>query len=225
MPRMAPKDADRLAGNRAVDDRPGARASASSRPRSTPSASPTSGSARRSCTPSTAQALLDVVELGQGELVHSTIIGPEWATYDDLNPYPYDPERAKSLLAEAGWDTSQTVELTWSKGFQAIELAAPVFQQQLAEVGVNVELAPLETAAYLKKVVEEPDFDLAWFGGGSYRLDPDVSSAYYLCANWTPDGANTTHYCNEDLDALFIEGRATPDTARVPRSTTRRARS
>ncbi|MGH2560464.1 MAG: ABC transporter substrate-binding protein [Thermomicrobiales bacterium] len=160
------------------------------------------------------QALLDAVLLGEGELVNSTVIGPEWATYDDLNPYPYDPEMAKQLLAEAGWDAERTVELTWSQGFQAVETAAPVFQQQMAEVGVKVELAPLETAAYVTKVVDEPDFDLAWFGGGSYRLDPDVSSAYYMCANWTPAGGNTTHYCNEELDALFVEGRGTPDVAR-----------
>lgn len=157
------------------------------------------------------QALLDVVELGQGRLVNSTVIGPEWATYDDLNPYPYDPDKARELLAEAEWDSSQTISLTWSQGFQAIELAAPVFQQQLAEVGITVELAPLESAAYLQAVVTEPDFDMAWFGGGSYGMDPDVSSAYYLCANFTPGGGNTTHYCNPELDELFVAGRGTPD--------------
>ena len=159
------------------------------------------------------KALLDVVLLGQGDLVHSTVIGPEWATYDDLNTYEFDPEKAKALLAEAGWDSSKTLRLTWSQGFQAIELAAPVFQQQMADIGVKIELTPLDSAAYLKAVVEEPDFDLAWFGGGSYRLDPDVSSNYYLSTNFTPAGGNTTHYGNEELDALFIEGRGTTDIA------------
>ena len=55
--------------------------------------------------------------------------------------------------------------------------------------------------------------DMAWFGGGSYRIDPDVSSPYYLCSTWTPAGANTTHFCNEALDELFITGRGTPDTS------------
>jgi peptide/nickel transport system substrate-binding protein len=159
------------------------------------------------------KALLDVVLLGQGELVYSTVIGPDWAKFDDLNTYDFDPEKAKALLAEAGWDSEQTLQLTWSRGFQTVELAAPVFQQQMAEIGIKIELFPQETAAYVKAVVEEPDFDMAWFGGGSYRLDPDVSSSYYLCANFTPNGGNTTHYCNEDLDALFIEGRGTTDIA------------
>lgn len=157
------------------------------------------------------QALLDVVELGQGRLVDSTVIGPEWATYDDLNSYAYGPDRARELLAEAEWDSSQTISLTWSQGFQAIELAAPVFQQQLAEVGITIELAPLESSAYLQAVVTEPDFDMAWFGGGSYGMDPDVSSAYYLCAAFTPGGGNTTHYCNPELDELLVAGRGTPD--------------
>ncbi len=101
------------------------------------------------------KALLDAVLLGQGELVYSTVIGPDWAVYDDLNTYEFDPEKARSLLEEAGWDGSQTLELTWSKGYQPVELAAPVFQQQMADIGITIELAPLESAAYVDKVVIE----------------------------------------------------------------------
>lgn len=157
------------------------------------------------------KALLEAVLLGQGELVYSTVIGPDWATYDDLNTYEFDPEKAKSLLAEAGWDSDTTLQLTWSKGYQPVELAAPVFQQQMADIGLKIELFPQESAAYVKAVVSEPDFDMAWFGGGSYRLDPDVSSTYYLTANFTPNGGNTTHYSNPELDELFVEGRGTTD--------------
>ena len=157
------------------------------------------------------KALLEAVLLGQGELVYSTIIGPDWAVYDDLNTYEFDPEKAKSLLAEAGWDSNTSLQLTWSKGYQPVELAAPVFQQQMSDIGLKIELFPQETAAYVKAVVTEPDFDMAWFGGGSYRLDPDVSSSYYLTVNFTPNGGNTTHYSNPDLDELFIEGRGTTD--------------
>jgi peptide/nickel transport system substrate-binding protein len=157
------------------------------------------------------QALMDVVLKGQGRLVNQSIIGPEWAQYDDLNQYEYDPERAKELLAEANWDASQTLDLIWEQGFQAIELSAPVFQQQMQEIGVQVTLTPLDEAAFEQRVLEEMDFDLAWFGGGAYGLDPDVSSTYYSCANWTPNGGNTTHYCNEELDELFVAGRGTSD--------------
>lgn len=157
------------------------------------------------------QAMIDVVLQGEGRLVNSTIIGPEWAEYGDLNDYAYNPDKAKELLAEVGWDPSRTVQLTWSKGFEAIELAAPIFQAQLRDVGIEIELAPFDSPAYIQKVVDEPDFDLAWFSGGVYAMDPDVSAAYYECNNWTPQGANTTHYCDEELDQLFVEGRGTPD--------------
>jgi peptide/nickel transport system substrate-binding protein len=155
------------------------------------------------------RALMDVVMKGQARLVNTSVIGPEWAQYDDLNEYPYDPEQARALLEEAGWDSSREVELLWEQGFQAIELAAPVFQQQMAEIGVNITLTPLDEAAFEARVIEEMDFDLAWFGGGAYGLDPDVSSVYYASTNWTPTGGNTTHYANEELDRLFEEGRAT----------------
>jgi peptide/nickel transport system substrate-binding protein len=157
------------------------------------------------------KALLQAVLLGQGEIVNSTIIGPDWAVYDDLNTYEFDPEKAKSLVEESGFDTSLSISLTWSKGYQPVELAAPVFQQQMADIGLKIELTPLETAAYVDAVVNNPDFDMAWFGGGSYRIDPDVSSGYYMTVNWTPNGGNTTHYSNEELDQLFIDGRGTTD--------------
>lgn len=157
------------------------------------------------------RALMDVVLKGQGEIVNTSVIGPEWADYDDLNEYPYEPDTARQLLADAGWDASQAVELIWPQGFQAIELSAPVFQQQMAEIGMEITLTPMEEAAFEKAVIEDMDFDLAWFGGGAYRLDPDVSSSYYACTNWTPTGGNTTHYCNTELDALFQRGRSTSD--------------
>jgi ABC-type transport system substrate-binding protein len=158
-------------------------------------------------------ALMDVVLRGQGRLVHQTIIGPEWAQYDDLNDYAYDPEKAKALLAEAGWDAEQELTLIYEQGNQAVELCAPVVQQQFGEAGIKLALSPLEEEAFEALVVEDAEFDLAWFGGGAYGLDPDVSSTYYATANWTPNGGNTTHYSNEELDALFEAGRATSDTA------------
>ncbi len=160
------------------------------------------------------QALLDAVLLGQAELVFSSVIGPGWAVFDDLNTFDFDPDRARELLAEAEWDSDRVLQLTWSRGFQPVELAAPIFQQQMADIGIQIELYPLETAAYVQAVVSEPDFDMAWFGGGSYRLDPDVSSQYYLTSNFTPGGGNTTHYSNEELDALLIEGRGSTDIER-----------
>lgn len=157
------------------------------------------------------QALMDVVLQGQGTIVNGAIIGPEWALFDDLNTYDYDPDMARQLLEEAGWDESTQVELIWPQGYQAIELSAPVFQQQMSEIGMNITLSPMDEAAFEKRVLEDIDFDLAWFGGGAYGLDPDVSSSYYACANWTPNGGNTTHYCNEELDELYAQGRATSD--------------
>lgn len=159
-------------------------------------------------------SLLKAVLLGQGQIVNSSIIGPEWAVYTDLNQYAYDPAKAKQLLQDAKWDTSKDVEMIWSQGFQEAELSGPVFQQQMAEIGVKIKLSPLESAAFVQRVVTKPDFDLASFGGGQYRLDPDVSSTYYQSANWTPNGGNSTHYANKDLDALFLQGRGTTDVAK-----------
>lgn len=159
------------------------------------------------------QAIMDVVLQGQGTLVHSAIFGPEWAQFDDLNTYAFDPDMARQLLEEAEWDSSREIELIWPQGYQAVETAAPVFQQMMADIGVTVNLVPTEDEAFGIRVVEEPDFDMAWFGGGAYYLDPDVSAVYYLTANWSPNGGNTTHFSSEELDQLYMDGRSTPDIA------------
>ena len=160
------------------------------------------------------EALVKVVHRGQARLVHSTVIGPEWATYDDLNTYKYNPTKAKELLREAGWDPARPVEIIYIKGVTDIELAAPIVQQQLKEVGMQLVLRTFDTPTWINRVMSTAEFDMAWYSGGVYGMDPDVSANYYECANWTPRGSNTGHYCNKELGDLFAQGRGTPDVAK-----------
>lgn len=138
-----------------------------------------------------------------------------------IEPWPYDPEQANALLDEAGWvDTNgdgvrdkDGVELILSHGTTIREIrqdSQAVAQQQLAEVGIQLELQSYD-----------PDILFAGYADGgpaaSGELDifqwsdapffPDPDHYYWLCSeipsDEAPDGGNWQRICDEELDAMF----------------------
>ncbi len=54
------------------------------------------------------EAIIREIFKGEAELINQSIIGPEWmGALEGLNPYKYDPNKAKQLLTEANWDSNQ----------------------------------------------------------------------------------------------------------------------
>ncbi|HET8727195.1 MAG TPA: ABC transporter substrate-binding protein [Alphaproteobacteria bacterium] len=105
------------------------------------------------------QALVDGAMFGYGTPIGSHF-APHHPAYVDLTGlYPHDPERAKELLAEAGHPD----------GFEAtFKLPPPVYarrggeiiQAQLAEIGIRVDLEPVEWAQWLEQVFTNHDYDM-----------------------------------------------------------------
>ena len=150
---------------------------------------------------------------GQAQVMNSPIFGPDWMGIPEgLNEYPYDPDRARELLEEAGWDSSRTVEMMYVPGGnRTFDTMVPVVQAQFAEVGIQVELLQLESPELIRKLVTEPDYDMYIGGGGVYGADPSICSKYYIEKNLTPAGANNTRYVNPELDEMFDQGRVASD--------------
>ncbi len=105
------------------------------------------------------KAIIDGAMFGYGTPIGSHF-APHHPAYVDLTDrYPYDPEKAKALLAEAGL----------ADGFKAtIKLPPPTYARrggeiiaaQLAEVGVELEIIPVEWAQWLEQVFRGKDYDL-----------------------------------------------------------------
>jgi peptide/nickel transport system substrate-binding protein len=149
---------------------------------------------------------------GEATVVNSTIIGPDWmGTPAGLNAYTFDPDKAKQLLKEANWDSSRNLAMIFPPGDQLQESYAAVIQQQFKDVGIDITLD--ESEQFGTRLVDSGDYDLALAGGGVFRADPNVSAKYFETVNFTPAGANYSHYSNTALDDLFKSGRATPDKA------------
>lgn len=154
------------------------------------------------------KGIVDGILKGRGVVLKAP---PAMTNYPGLNDYAYNPDTAKSLLKEAGWDSSKTVRLIYDTAWPAVGDITPVIQQQLSDVGVTLELDPLDTATWTDRYRNKPDtWELAWGQGGTEALDPDVSTTYY---NNNPKTA-IGFYTNPDLQKLFEEGRATGDHAK-----------
>ena len=155
---------------------------------------------------------------GEGTVVNSTIIGPEWmGTPEGLNAYKYDPTKAKQLLKDANWNSGTKLTLIYSMGSKINDAMLPIAQQQFKDVGLTIDLLLLDGTEYTKRVVtgatptQTGDFDIAMVDGGVFRTDPNVSAKYFETVAFVPAGANYGHYSNTQLDDLFKQGRATPD--------------
>ncbi|WTW98994.1 ABC transporter substrate-binding protein [Streptomycetaceae bacterium NBC_01309] len=129
---------------------------------------------------------------------------------DNLNKYEYNPQKAKDLLAQAGWDSSKPVELEWVPGQRDRDTTATIVQSQLQEVGVKVELKQVQAAQLLESYTG--GYDLAMFGGGTYT-DPSQVPQIVGCDKFYPTGSNVPHFCDKTLDELTGKANATADAA------------
>jgi len=156
--------------------------------------------------------IINTVLAGQATLTNTHIMGPAAAIPADLQKYEYSPEKAKALLAEAGWDANQVIKIQWIPGIRDRDATVQIVQGQLQAVGMKVELNPVE-AGPLTENHKNRTFDLSLYGGGLYTIDGDSTSVPNQCDQAYPAGGNNAHYCNTEVDAAFARGRSTSDAA------------
>ncbi len=162
-------------------------------------------------------AIVNDVLKGTGAASKGPVLPGTWGADGALKAYPYDPERAKKLLAEAGYPSGFSTTL-WvpesGSGMQAPVAMSTVMQSNLKAVGVNVSLQTMEWGAYLAKLrtKEQELFALSWMAGTE---DPDMVMYPLLhSSQWTPVGPNRALYKNARFDALLQQARLTTDQAK-----------
>jgi len=136
-----------------------------------------------------------------------------WAYSEDVPKYPYDPEKAKQLLREAGVKNLEFTILV-NQGNKEREKAAVILQQQYKKVGVKVNVRVIEWSALLK-IINAPkdpkDFE-AIIIGWALGLDPDAYSIWH--SSQYPKGFNFIKYRNPEVDKLLELGRTTMEKAK-----------
>lgn len=149
---------------------------------------------------------------GQGVKIGSSMF-PNFTKYFDASladNYGYDVEKAKQLLAEAGYPDGFSFTITYATEYEHPygDMAA-VIQQQLAEVGITVELNPIEWASWYTDVYQGRNFDATLVG-----FDTSVLTASGMLQRWTTGASkNMINYSNADYDAAYAAAQATQDDA------------
>ena len=164
------------------------------------------------------QSIIDGVLMGLGQPCTGPFSYVSWAYNPKIRPYPYDPERAKRMLEEAGWKNmnSDGVREKDGRPFQFTILtnqgngerikASEIMQQNFKKVGIDAKIRVMEWQAFLEQI-DKHSFD-AIILGWSMSRDPDLYDIWH--SSKTKKGEyNFVGYKNAEVDRLLVEGRRT----------------
>ena len=142
------------------------------------------------------------------EVLHIRLTNPEFVS-PNITKYDYDPDKARALLEEAGWDTEQEVSfVTYYQDDQNKRIHAAM-QQYWNDVGIKVDLVYLDGPAWVARVYDNDEFDMSY--GCCGWFNPDQLRLSLGCDRSWPGGRNVGHYCNEEFDQLTESAMSEPD--------------
>lgn len=156
------------------------------------------------------QAVLDTAALGEGEVTGPLTIPAYKLPLEEFFCYEQDLDKARELMAQAGLEDGFTLKVIAANAEPPTALAeAQTIQAQLAEIGIAIEIEPLELSVYVDRWLAA-DFDAAVALNGG-RPDPYTMYARY----WVKGGNLSTvaGYGDDTLDQLMAAGRAATDPA------------
>ncbi len=164
------------------------------------------------------------VLLGLGQVATGPLKPGTYWYNPKVRRYPYDPQRARRLLAREGWTDHDGDGWLDKKGrrFEFVIITnqgnayrantGVIIQRRLADIGIKVRLRTIEWSAFLKEFINKGRFE-ACILGWSIPPDPDPYEVWHS-SRARPGGLNFTGYKNPELDRLLAAQRATFDRVR-----------
>ncbi len=151
--------------------------------------------------------IISTVANGAGTKVES-FLSPSMAVYynDKINAYHPDAAKAKELLKEAGYADGFTLTVKVPSNYQFHVDTAQVIKNQLAKVGITLNIQLIEWAQWLDGVYTKRDYQTTIIGH-SGKLDPQD----FLNRFSTTYAKNYFNFSNKDYDALVAKGALTAD--------------
>jgi len=137
-----------------------------------------------------------------------------------IAPWPYDPAKARQLLNEAGYPNGFESTLWSAYNNTTSEKVIQFVQQQLAQVGIKVQVRALETGENVQKVLGAQDpktapVRLYYAGWSSSTGEADWALRPLLASeSWPPKLFNAGYYKNDQVDADIQNALATTDRAK-----------
>jgi peptide/nickel transport system substrate-binding protein len=157
------------------------------------------------------QKIVNDIQRGYAKVTDTMLAEGHWARAENLPSYPYDPAKAKQLLAQAGYPNGFSFTFRTSTDAEA-NSRAEVIQAMLKQVGVNMNIQSNEMATFFADI-----------GKGNFQMyslsrngiqDPDFYYVLFNSKNLPPEGQNRGFYQNARIDQLLEQGRTTFDRAK-----------
>ena len=126
-----------------------------------------------------------------------TFFSPGYGYYDAYDPYPYNVEKAKELLAQAGYPDGLEFTLYYNGNLK--ELMSQVIQSNLKEIGITVHIEEMEIAA-LKSKLADADYEAVVYNWANDSAGPDNNVRPLFR---TGSSSNRTHYSDSYIDELM----------------------
>lgn len=151
------------------------------------------------------QQILEELLNGHGEIVDGFLSSASPFYDDSLTPVSYDPEKAKALLEEAGWDGSQTIRFYVNSGDSTFVNAASIIAAEWAAVGIKAEIQTVDFAT-LMSVAGTEDYDVLAVQYTYAPVDPYPDVAWLLggVGSWTG-------YSDDTLNEALTKSQLTSD--------------
>ncbi len=165
--------------------------------------------------------IIDGVLLGLGEICSGPFLKGTRFYNEEAEGYPYDIEKAKTLLGEAGWSDHDgdgildkdgipfKFKLITNQGNKARQDIATIAQRQLSRLGIKVEIQTIAWAAFLNEFIDKKKFQAVILGWTTPQ-DPDCYSVWHSEAA-QEGGLNFISYKNKEVDELIVKGNTTFD--------------
>mgnify|MGYP000857581130 CR=1 FL=1 len=128
---------------------------------------------------------------------------------EDVEKYDFDLEKAKQLMAEAGVE-DLTLRFMYTATNTDQEKEAVLVQEMLREIGITVELMPLERATFIEKLLDKSNMDFELAANG-YVMGTHPNG--YMSLFRSDSASNFSGYFNPEVDRLFDEAAKETDDA------------
>lgn len=155
------------------------------------------------------EMILEQLLKGHGEIVDGFLSSASPFFDETMENISYDPDKAKELLSEAGWDGSKTLKFYVNSGDSTFVMAAQVMAAQWAAVGVKAEIQTVDLAT-LMTVAGSNDYDLLAVQYTYAPVDP------YPDITWLLSGEGSwTGYSSEEINEAMTNTQLTSDVEEI----------
>lgn len=161
------------------------------------------------------EAILQKLNFGLGKIVTGPFYDQAPAYNKDVVPLPYDPEHAKALLKEAGWEDHDgdgildkdgkafRFEFLIPSGRKFAERLGTILKEDLRKMGIEMEIVQIEWALFIKNL-DDRKFDAVTLGW-VFGVEQDPYQVWH--SSQATQGSNFVGFENKEADRLIEEGR------------------